>query len=95
MLRLASLLADTDAFSFKQVENDPSVANADVLYFQLVVNIQPTTNRRTIRKVFDGVLVANNRYDEKEDFGEGDLGKSYDAIAFGRAFLANPDLPAR
>lgn len=52
-------------------------------------------NRRTIRRVFDGVIVTNNRYDEKDDFGEGDLGTSYDAVAFGRAFLANPDLPAR
>ncbi|CAB1119807.1 unnamed protein product [Ectocarpus sp. CCAP 1310/34] len=49
----------------------------------------------TIRKAFDGVLITNNRYDEKDDFGEGDLGKSYDAVAFGRAFLANPDLPVR
>ncbi|CAN0168057.1 unnamed protein product, partial [Pylaiella littoralis] len=47
------------------------------------------------RKVFDGPLVTNNRYDEKEDFGESDLGVEYDAVAFGRAFLANPDLPAR
>lgn len=45
--------------------------------------------------MFDGVIVANNRYDEKDDFGEGDLGTTYDAVAFGRAFLANPDLPAR
>lgn len=49
----------------------------------------------TIRKAFDGVLITNNRYDEKEDFGEGDLGESYDAVSFGRAFLANPDLPVR
>lgn len=52
-------------------------------------------NTSTIRKCFDGILVTNNRYDEMEDFGEGDLGKEYDAVAFGRAFLANPDLPAR
>lgn len=45
--------------------------------------------------MFDGVIVVNNRFDEKEDFGEGDLGTSYDAVSFGRAFLANPDLPAR
>lgn len=45
--------------------------------------------------MFDGVIVTNNRYHEKEDFGEGDLGTSYDAVAFGRAFIANPDLPAR
>ncbi|CAM9758530.1 unnamed protein product [Ascophyllum nodosum] len=48
-----------------------------------------------IRTWFSGVLIANNRFDEKEDFGEGGLGKHYDAIAFARAFLANPDLPAR
>lgn len=45
--------------------------------------------------MFDGVIVTNKRYHEKEDFGEGELGTSYDAVAFGRAFLANPDLPAR
>ena len=45
--------------------------------------------------MFDGVIVTNNRYHEKVDFGEGNLGRSYDAVAFGRAFLANPDLPAR
>ena len=53
------------------------------------------TQRRLIRTWFSGVLIANNRFDEKEDFGEGGLGKHYDAIAFARAFLANPDLPAR
>lgn len=47
------------------------------------------------RKSFDGVLVTNNRYHEKEGYGEELLGKQYDAVAFGRAFLANPDLPAR
>ena len=52
-------------------------------------------NTSAIRRCFDGILVTNNRYDEMKDFGEGDLGKEYDAVAFGRAFLANPDLPAR
>lgn len=51
--------------------------------------------RRTIRKNFDGIIITNNRYHEKEDFGEGDLGKAYDAVAFGRCYIANPDLPAR
>lgn len=50
---------------------------------------------RTIRQHFSGVLITNNRYHEKADFGESALGEHYDAIAFGRAFLANPDLPAR
>ncbi|CAM9510127.1 unnamed protein product [Hapterophycus canaliculatus] len=49
----------------------------------------------TIRKNFEGIIITNNRYDEKEDFGEGDLGKVYDAVAFGRCYIANPDLPAR
>lgn len=48
-----------------------------------------------MRKAFDGVLITNNRYNEKEDFGEGDLGVHYDAVAFARAYLANPDLPSR
>lgn len=48
-----------------------------------------------MRKAFDGVLITNNRYNEKEDFGEGDLGVQYDAVSFARAFLSNPDLPLR
>eukprot|EP00752_Nemacystus_decipiens_P005867 g5301.t1 len=48
-----------------------------------------------MRKAFDGVLITNNRYNEKEDYGEGDLGVHYDAVAFARAFLSNPDLPSR
>lgn len=41
------------------------------------------------------MLVTNNQYNELPDYGEGKLGKDYDAIAFGRAYLANPDLPTR
>lgn len=48
-----------------------------------------------IRTWYNGTLVANNRFNEQEDYGESGLGKHYDAIAFGRAYVANPDLPAR
>jgi len=47
-----------------------------------------------IRKVFKGVLVLNSDYDlasGNAKLAEGDA----DAIAFGRKFLANPDLPRR
>ena len=55
----------------------------------------PPSTHRVMRKAFDGVLITNNRYNEKEDYGEGDLGVKYDAVSFARSFLANPDLPLR
>ena len=48
-----------------------------------------------IRKVFAGPLVVNSDYDTREGAqAELDSGNA-DAITFGRAFLANPDLPER
>jgi N-ethylmaleimide reductase len=47
-----------------------------------------------IRDAYEGVLVANNSYDEKG--AEASIDSDYaQAVAFGRAFLANPDLPHR
>jgi len=47
-----------------------------------------------IREAFDGALVANGNYDE--DTAADAIERGYaDLIAFGRAFLANPDLPRR
>ena len=48
-----------------------------------------------IRQVFSGPLVTNSDYVTREQAqAELDSGNA-DAIAFGRTFLANPDLPAR
>ncbi|GAA0735385.1 alkene reductase [Sphingomonas japonica] len=47
-----------------------------------------------VRKVFDGPLVLNQDYRGAEAQAELDAGNA-DAIAFGRTFLANPDLPER
>jgi 2,4-dienoyl-CoA reductase-like NADH-dependent reductase (Old Yellow Enzyme family) len=47
-----------------------------------------------IRKVFKGPLVLNSDYDGPKAQAALDSGVA-DAIAFGRTFLANPDLPAR
>jgi 2,4-dienoyl-CoA reductase-like NADH-dependent reductase (Old Yellow Enzyme family) len=47
-----------------------------------------------IRKAFHGVLVLNSDYDFARGQAELAAG-SADAIAFGRKFLANPDLPQR
>jgi 2,4-dienoyl-CoA reductase-like NADH-dependent reductase (Old Yellow Enzyme family) len=47
-----------------------------------------------IRKAFNGLLVLNSDY----DFARGQAALAAgdaDAIAFGRKFLANPDLPRR
>jgi 2,4-dienoyl-CoA reductase-like NADH-dependent reductase (Old Yellow Enzyme family) len=47
-----------------------------------------------IRKAFSGVLVLNSDYDLTSGDARLDDGEA-DAIAFGRTFLANPDLPRR
>jgi 2,4-dienoyl-CoA reductase-like NADH-dependent reductase (Old Yellow Enzyme family) len=47
-----------------------------------------------IRKAFKGPLVLNSDYDGEKAQAALDSGVA-DAIAFGRTFLANPDLPAR
>ncbi len=47
-----------------------------------------------IRKVFPGPLILNQEYDAVSAQAALDAGIA-DAISFGRAFLANPDLPAR
>ena len=47
-----------------------------------------------IRKAFNGPLVLNSDYDGAKAQAALDSGVA-DAIAFGRTFLANPDLPAR
>ncbi len=48
----------------------------------------------TIRAAFNGPLVLNSDYDGAKAQAALDAGEA-DAIAFGRTFLANPDLPAR
>ncbi len=47
-----------------------------------------------IRKIFKGPLILNSDYHLK-DATEALASGRADAIAFGRTFLANPDLPAR
>ena len=47
-----------------------------------------------IRTAFAGPLVLNSDYDQSRAQSALDAGEA-DAIAFGRRFLANPDLPAR
>merc|ERR1712019_243331 len=46
------------------------------------------------REVFKNTLVVNMGYDAKEA-QEGIAAGSFDVVAFGTTFLANPDLPAR
>ncbi|WP_404711094.1 alkene reductase [Sphingomonas sp. MMS24-J13] len=47
-----------------------------------------------IRKAFGGVLVLNSDYDGATGQARLDAGEA-DAIAYGRTFIANPDLPRR
>lgn len=49
---------------------------------------------RAIREAFDGALVVNGNYDETTARNAIEQGYA-DLVAFGRAFLANPDLPRR
>lgn len=76
----------------------------DLAYVHLVEPAQPkppiTGNGQTqrvfsgVREAFDGALVANGNYDAERANNAIDQGYA-DVIAFGRAFLANPDLPHR
>lgn len=48
----------------------------------------------TLKKEFDGVFIANEAFDKhsaEQAISNGDA----DAVAFGKLFIANPDLPAR
>lgn len=47
-----------------------------------------------LKKAFGGVYIANEKIDKAEASRLLDSGEA-DAVAFGRAFLANPDLPER
>ena len=47
-----------------------------------------------MRKRFDGVFVANGEF-STEEAAQWVADGHADAIAFGRLFIANPDLPAR
>jgi N-ethylmaleimide reductase len=61
-------------------EPDPNLNNAAVL--------------ATVREAWSGVYIGNGDYDAGKAERAVSSGKA-DAIAFGRSFLANPDLPAR
>ncbi len=55
---------------------------------------EPSFDRRRLRAAFDGPYIANGGYDRLR--GDWALASSgADLIAFGQAFLANPDLPER
>jgi N-ethylmaleimide reductase len=57
---------------------------------------QPATRQLVpaIRRVFKGTLILNSDYSLDDASQALRLGEA-EAIAFGRPFLANPDLPAR
>ncbi len=55
---------------------------------------EPSYDRRRLRAAFDGPYIANGGYDRLR--GDSALASgAADLIAFGQAFLANPDLPER
>lgn len=59
---------------------------------------EPDPEKRAIvdqlRKLWSGVYIANGNYDAESGNGQIASGKAT-AISFGRAFIANPDLPRR
>ncbi len=76
------------------------LAGLDLAYLHLVDHSSmgapavPDATRDAIRQAFPGTLILSGGYDRAR--AEADLasGKA-DLIAFGRPFIANPDLPAR
>ena len=47
-----------------------------------------------LKKIFAGALIANEGFDQRSAEAEIGSGQA-DAVAFGKLFIANPDLPAR
>jgi 2,4-dienoyl-CoA reductase-like NADH-dependent reductase (Old Yellow Enzyme family) len=57
-------------------------------------HVGPDSLGPTLKQVFGGVFVANEALDQKTGQQLLDEGKA-DAVAYGKLFIANPDLPAR
>ena len=47
-----------------------------------------------MKKIFGGALIANEGFNQKTAEAEIAFGQA-DAVAFGKLFIANPDLPIR
>jgi len=83
----------------EEVKYIASVANDfDLAYLHVMrgdfFGIQKADVVTPAREVFKNTLVVNMGYDAKEA-QEGIAAGSFDVVAFGTTFLANPDLPAR
>ena len=93
---------DTPAETFRRAA--ATADDHDLAYVHLVEPAEPkppVVGRddaaavfRGIREAFDGALVANGNYDTETATDAIEQGYA-DLVAFGRAFLANPDLPRR
>jgi 2,4-dienoyl-CoA reductase-like NADH-dependent reductase (Old Yellow Enzyme family) len=57
-------------------------------------HVAPDSLGATLKEAFGGVFVANEAIDQKTGQQLLDQGKA-DAVAYGKLFIANPDLPAR
>jgi N-ethylmaleimide reductase len=55
---------------------------------------EPSFDLQKLRRLFKGVLIGNNLYDRDLAIAARDAGK-VDMVAFGRAFIGNPDLVER
>jgi N-ethylmaleimide reductase len=55
---------------------------------------EPSFDTQKLRRLFKGVLIGNNLYDRDLAISARDAGR-VDMVAFGRAFIGNPDLVER
>ena len=71
-----------------------ALADRGLAYLHVIESAASATLTPQLRKRFGGIVIANDGYDR--DSAEAALqAGTADLVSFGRAFLANPDLPAR
>jgi len=91
--------------AFPEVEAEYSwlagrLSELDLAYLHLVDHSPmgappvPESTKAAVRKAFKGTLIRSGGYDRERAQADLDAGRA-DLIAFGRPFIANPDLPAR
>ena len=70
------------------------LAKRKIAYLFLREFIAPDRLAPAIKAAFGGTVIANEQYDLAQSIADMDAGIA-DAVAFGRSFIANPDLPRR
>jgi 2,4-dienoyl-CoA reductase-like NADH-dependent reductase (Old Yellow Enzyme family) len=70
------------------------LAKRNIAFIAAREHVGPDSLGHRLKQIFGGVFVANEAIDQKIGQQLLDEGKA-DAVAFGKLFIANPDLPAR